>query len=246
MSWGEVASCQFCNCDFLLSLRYHHHPPPWPYHQGAVRVERASKAGLPPHPNHTLWTASQHQRQLLPAHLHHIPSGPGEPGAHDVGRHRRLCHHSQQGRDAASHLLQGGKEHQQQHGEGCLRGLCHLGHFPGQLRAGVTYTVHTGVMLPVRPTSVVCRTVATHKWSPSKKESSFPQFLLLHLCLHRFEKDNVSLKCLLYAKRASVFYICYIVFASSDWSLSIVSRSKKNTEKCVCFSKWSITEKKTH
>lgn len=88
-------------------------PPP----QRAVWVEGATEAGLPPHPDHNLWLSSQHQRQFLPAHLRHLPPGTWEPATHCPGRHRHLHHHPEQRRDAPAHLLQGGEESQQQHGE---------------------------------------------------------------------------------------------------------------------------------
>lgn len=85
--------------------------------QCAVRMEGAAEAGLPPHPDHTLRPSGQHQRQLLPTDLRHLPPGAREPAAHRPGRHRHLHHHPEQGGDASTHLLQGGEESQQQHGE---------------------------------------------------------------------------------------------------------------------------------
>lgn len=85
--------------------------------QCAVWVEGATEAGLPHNPNHTLRPPSQHQWQFLPAHLRHLSPGAWEPATRRPGCHRHLHHYPKQGRDASPHLLQGGEESKQQHGE---------------------------------------------------------------------------------------------------------------------------------
>ena len=73
--------------------------------QCVVWVEGATEAGLPPHPDHALRSSRQHQRQLLSAHLRHLPPGAREPAARRPGRHRHLHHHPEQGGVTAAHLL---------------------------------------------------------------------------------------------------------------------------------------------
>lgn len=91
------------------------------YYQDSLRVEGEAEARMSHRPNNALGSACQYQQLVLPAHLHHLPPGPEEPAPHVTGRHRCLHHHPGQGRDAPSHLLQGGQEPQQQHGETELR-----------------------------------------------------------------------------------------------------------------------------
>lgn len=93
--------------------RWHHVPRP----QSAVWMEGTAEAGLSSHPDHPLWTPSQHQRQFLPAHLHHLPQGSWEPAPLCPRRYQHLHYHPEQRGDAPTHILQGGQESQQQHGE---------------------------------------------------------------------------------------------------------------------------------
>lgn len=89
--------------------------------QDSLRVEGKAQAWMSYCPNHALGSACQYQQLVLTAHLHHLPSGPEEPAPHVFGRHGCLHHHPRKGGGSPSHLLQGGQEPQQQHGEAELR-----------------------------------------------------------------------------------------------------------------------------
>lgn len=91
-------------------------------YQCAVWGQGTSDPGLRGHPGHTVRPLRQCQQQLchLAAHLYHLPPRTTRPASEFPRGDRHLCHCYQQGRDATTHLLQGGQEPQLWYGKSVL------------------------------------------------------------------------------------------------------------------------------